>query len=97
MCRWEPIGKMSKVSFSRITFKEINFEIMLRIDLGLGTEASDKLLCFLCLVTWLSSYAYGDVFVNCTIEICWILSEMTNLWSFVTVEIKLPKSCKGLM
>lgn len=49
MCRWETIGKTSKVSFSRITFKEINFEIMLRIDLGLGTEASDKLLCFLCL------------------------------------------------
>lgn len=42
LCRWETIGKISKVAFSRIAFKEINFEIMPRIDLGHGTEALDK-------------------------------------------------------
>lgn len=47
ICRWETIGKTWKVAFSRITFKEINFEIMLRIHLSLGTENSDK--------TWLLS------------------------------------------
>lgn len=42
ICRWETVDYRSKVAFSRITFKQINFEIMLRIDLGFGTTASSR-------------------------------------------------------
>lgn len=42
MFKWETVDRTSMIAFSRITFKVIDLEIMLKCDVGLGIEAPNR-------------------------------------------------------